>query len=143
MRYLTHSHEDTYRLGRKIAQTFQGGEVVCLTGELGAGKTVFTAGVISYFVPKTRVLSPTFIIVRHYDFYHGNIKHIYHTDLYRLADEDINIFREIKEFFHQPETIVIIEWAEKLGIFMPKIRMEMNFIVSGSSDRMITVTKHG
>lgn len=143
MQYLTHSHEETYKLGRTIARTLQGGEVVCLTGELGAGKTVFTAGVISYFAPKARVLSPTFIIVRHYNIQNHKVGHIYHADLYRIAGVDKGLYQEIEEFVNQPDSIVIIEWAEKLGRFLPPARREMKFAVQDDSARMITVTNHG
>src|SRR3989344_7709025 len=80
----TKSIDETVRLGREFAATLKGGEAVCLYGDLGAGKTVFVKGIIDYFIPGKRVLSPTFIIVRHYTSKSSAIKDIIHIDLYRI-----------------------------------------------------------
>ena len=86
MLIITNNTDDTSKIGKKIAAGLKGGEVFCLYGELGAGKSVFTRALINYFLPGIRVLSPTFIIVRQYETGKIKIKTIYHLDLYRLTN---------------------------------------------------------
>lgn len=117
---------ETKKIGRDLAAKFSGGEVVCLYGELGAGKTVFVQGMVEYFLPGKRVLSPTFIIVRQYTVNHKSIKKFLHTDLYRLAD--LNEIKEL-EFFESAnisDTVVAIEWAEKLQKLLPQKRIDIH-----------------
>src|SRR3990167_9714860 len=93
MKYTTGSPRETSDLGRALAARLCGGEVVCLYGDLGSGKTTFISGVINFFRPKTRVLSPTFIIVRHYRFDKAPVKNFLHADLYRLDNKSSKIGR--------------------------------------------------
>lgn len=137
--YLSKTSNDTKRIGFKLASELTGGEVVCLYGQLGAGKTVFVQGMVEYFLPGKRVLSPTFIIVRHYDLGSRLIKRFLHVDLYRLSD-----LKEIKnlEFFesiNKPCTVLAIEWAEKLQNLIPKKRIDIRMKVLSDQSRSITI----
>lgn len=138
MEYITKNHNQTMGLGRRLASTLEGGVVICLTGELGAGKTTFVSGLINYFKQDTRVLSPTFIIVRHYRIEHDKIKNIYHIDLYRM--DDIASIRDlgILELFNKPDTVVAIEWPEKMERLLPKVKIEIDFEVLDENQRKIT-----
>lgn len=138
MEYITKSHNQTVDLGKRSAATLKGGEVICLTGELGAGKTTFVNGLINYFKPNSRVLSPTFIIVRHYRIENDKIKNIYHIDLYRM--DDIASIRDlgILELFNKPDTVVAIEWPEKMERLLPKGKIEIDFEVLDENQRKIT-----
>ncbi|MBI3379757.1 tRNA (adenosine(37)-N6)-threonylcarbamoyltransferase complex ATPase subunit type 1 TsaE [Candidatus Gottesmanbacteria bacterium] len=124
--YITNSPDKTKKLAKEIVSQFSGGEVVCLYGDLGAGKTAFVQGMIDYFIPGKRVLSPTFIIVRHYRINHKLIDKFLHVDLYRL--QDIKEIRKL-EFFEsiqKSDSIVAIEWAEKLENLIPKPRIDIH-----------------
>ena len=138
MEYITNDARQTRKLGEKQASLLKGGEVLCLFGELGAGKTTFISGLINYFKPNTRVLSPTFIIVRHYSIKHKRIKYIYHIDLYRL--DDLSAIRDlgILELFNKPDNVIAIEWPEKMKQLLPKDRIKIEFKVLEKDRRKIT-----
>lgn len=143
MDYITNSPNETRRLASKIASELSGGEVLCLYGSLGAGKTTFVSGLINFFLPQKRVLSPTFIIVRHYSLTHALIKNIYHLDLYRISKEEELEAIGITEFIGKSDAIVAIEWAEKLQEFLPKKRIGFTFITINDDQRMIKLSKYG
>lgn len=117
MEIITKSAEETQRLGNKVGSDLKGGEIICLSGELGAGKTTFVQGIATGLGITSRVVSPTFIIMRDYPFVRdGQTMHFYHVDLYRLED---NIEEEVFnlgvfDLWGKPENIFVIEWAEKL-----------------------------
>lgn len=139
MQYMTKTSEETKQLGRKVGESLRGGEVLCFYGNLGAGKTTFLTGLIPYFTGKKRILSPTFIIVRHYSAAHAAIKNIYHIDLYRLEKSEELTHVGLNEFIHKPDTIVAIEWAERLGELLPKKRVDLRFEILENDERIITI----
>jgi len=107
-------------VGRKIASRLKGGEVLALVGDLGAGKTTFVQG-FAQELGIERIVSPTFIIMRTYDV-SGRIKTLYHIDLYRLEN---NIKEELDNLgitgiWGNPDTVVLIEWADKAKGFLPE-----------------------
>jgi len=137
--YITNSSGETKKIAYQFAEKLKGGEVVCLYGNLGAGKTVFVQGMMEYFLPGKRVLSPTFIIVRHYSIVHTSIKRFMHIDLYRLA-----VPREIQdlefwEFINNPDTIIAIEWAEKLQNLLPQKRIDVWIESLDTNKRMVKI----
>ncbi len=138
-KYITKNPEETKLLAKKLASTLRGGEVICLYGELGAGKTVFVKGVIDYFLPGKKVLSPTFIIVRHYYPQNSAIKNILHVDLYRLSETYEIQSLGLNEFMTKPDSIVLIEWAEKLAKLLPKQRIDIRFNILSEQQRLIKI----
>lgn len=126
-------------LGGRIASQLQGGEVLCLYGDLGAGKTTFIRGLIEFFIPGRRVLSPTFIIVRHYYINHPFIKNIYHVDLYRISVIEEITGLGLSESVNKPDAIVAIEWAEKLGSLLPEKRIDISFSIINENKRGIKI----
>ena len=139
MEYISNSCIETRKISEQFASRLKGGEVLCLYGDLGAGKTVFVQGMVNYFLPGKRVLSPTFTIVRHYSSLHDIIKTIYHIDLYRLEKSDEISPLGLSEFMHKPDTVVAIEWAEKLGNLLPKKRIDVRFEIRENNERIITI----
>ena len=95
----------TAELGRRIAALLKPGDLVALTGDLGAGKTAIARTIVRTLVgdPGLEVPSPTFALVQPYD-------GVVHADLYRIRDP-----REVDElgFFDRPETVVLVEWPER------------------------------
>ena len=140
---ISQSREETLKAGRELASSLKGGEVIALYGSLGAGKTVFVKGVIGFFLQGKRVLSPTFIIVRHYSLHQKTIKEIVHADIYRLNDlkqiEDVGL----SEFFNKPGIIVLIEWAEKMKGLLPEKRIDVHFRVLSDVKRKILFKTNG
>lgn len=132
---VTRSAEETFRLAEEMAAAFRGGEVVLLSGGLGAGKTVFTKGLAAGLGVEdtTRVCSPSYTLV---NIYEGRFR-IFHIDLFRLrGDQEI---RDLGWEDFLGEGVVVIEWAEKL-VFPPEgIRV---MIEQGNDDeRTITIRR--
>ncbi len=105
---------ETEKFARKFARTLQGGELILLRGDLGAGKTAFTQFVADELGVKDDVTSPTFTIMKEYE---GKRLNIVHFDLYR-----INNALEVQEFgfdeyvFNTPsDTVVLVEWPDNVG----------------------------
>jgi len=139
MDYISKSPRKTWAIGREIASKMVSGEVICLYGELGAGKTTFVHGFIDYFLPGKRIISPTFIIVRHYPIKHQQIKNIYHVDLYRISKENEILGLGLSQWINRSDSLVLIEWAEKMGNFLPKKRMDIKFEIKSENERIINI----
>ena len=119
--------------------------MLALTGDLGSGKTTFVQGLAEGLGLKSRIISPTFILVRKYKipFSHQPlaISHLYHIDLYRLEK---NIENEVKnlgieDFWKSPENVIVIEWAEKIRSMIPKKATWIKFENKGDDRRLITI----
>ena len=110
------SSEDTYNLGKKLAAGACPGQIYCLDGDLGVGKTVFTQGFAAGLGITEPVNSPTFTIVQEYE--DGRIP-LYHFDVYRISD--VSEMDEIgyEEYFYG-EGVCLIEWAEIIEDILPE-----------------------
>lgn len=112
---ITNSEQETKKIARDIASKIDKNAVIVLSGELGAGKTKFTEGFLSYFGLENEISSPTFTIVNEYK---NEKATIYHFDVYRL--EDVDEFYAIggEEYF--AKGICIIEWGEIIKEVLPR-----------------------
>ena len=133
------SEKDTFEFARKLAEQVKAGEIYCLSGDLGVGKTVFTKGFAAGIGITEPVSSPTFTIVQIYE--DGRMP-LYHFDVYRI--EDIEEMEEIGyEDCFFGEGVCLIEWAELIREILPAhcfhIRIEKDLSV-GYDYRRITVT---
>lgn len=137
MQYITKSANETKLLGRELAKKLRGGEVLCLDGDLGSGKTVFTSGIVDFFLQNKRVLSPTFTIVRHYTIHQSNISDIYHIDLYRIADNNAINHLGLAQIFGQQKVVTVVEWAQRLGQLIPKNRINISIKLLNENEREI------
>jgi tRNA threonylcarbamoyladenosine biosynthesis protein TsaE len=133
------SARKTQDIGRLIAGNLNKGDIVCLFGDLGSGKTVLTKGIgLGLGLDKDRVTSPTFVIIRQYE---ARIP-IYHFDLYRLAlPEDILSLGYEEYLFDQG--VSVIEWADKLGCFIPKEFLKIELRVVGREKRHLKISAKG
>jgi tRNA threonylcarbamoyladenosine biosynthesis protein TsaE len=121
----------TAHLGAAIAHALEAGEAVCLTGPLGAGKSVLARGLIRALAPLERdVPSPTFTLVQ---FYPGPNFPIAHFDLYRLASAEEAYEIGVGEALR--DGAAVIEWAEKLGHHLPPDRLDVELQVDGQVRR--------
>lgn len=120
--FTSHNSLETMKFASELASTLHVGDVVVLSGELGAGKTKFTEGFLKYFGLDNQISSPTFSIVNEYK--KDNI-HIYHFDVYRL--EDVDEFYAIggEEYFSSG--ICIIEWGEIIEEALPNNYIKITF----------------
>lgn len=119
MRYISNSPEETEQIAKKLAERLMPGDVVCLNGELGAGKTAFTKGLCSALGVTDYVSSPTYTIVNCYD---GRLK-VCHMDAYRL--EDSSEMYEIGFEDYLNEAVCIIEWSVRIEDILPEKRIEI------------------
>jgi len=109
------SAEDTFNIGKMIAEQCEAGEVFCLYGDLGTGKTVFSQGFGAGLGIKEPISSPTFTILKEYD--EGRIP-FYHFDVYRIGSDD-----EMDEIGYYDKVdgdgVCLIEWAELIRDILP------------------------
>lgn len=110
-----HSVEETWALAKEFAKELKAGDVICLEGELGAGKTTFTQGLAAALGVGGRVTSPTFCIVQE----HRSEKiFLVHMDLYRLHGED-DVLAIGWEDYLSDGAILVVEWPERAGKLIP------------------------
>ena len=138
----SNSEQDTINIAKNFASNLKGGEVVCLNGNLGAGKTTFMKGVAEYFgINKDEIISPTFIIANKLNTNNSSsiINNIIHIDAYRIEDADNMLETGILEYFGDINSIVFIEWSENIKKFLPENNININFEILGEGLRNINI----
>ena len=131
--WISRSPEETRRLGISFGKALKPGQVACLSGQLGSGKTTFVQGVARGAGFKGRVLSPTFGIVREY---RTKKLTIYHLDLFRLEPRDIaNI--GLEEYLQDPRGACLIEWPGAGKARWPEDHFELKFSHAGDGVRRL------
>ncbi len=116
---ITHSEQETLALAKEFARGLMPGDVVCLSGDLGAGKTVFTKGICRQLGVEEMVNSPTFTIVNEYSGANGSV--IYHFDFYRLEEEEELLEIGFDDYLNSG-AVCLMEWPEKISSFLPARR---------------------
>ncbi len=133
MQYISNSYEDTINIAKQFAKTLSAGDVVLLNGDLGAGKTVFTKGIVEYFSNNKEVaVSPTFTIVNEYNCEPP----VYHFDFYRIKSEDELIAIGIEEYLYG-SGICVIEWPERAPQLLADISVKTVSIEKDNQKRII------
>ena len=110
MEFLTHSPDETQRVGAALAKTLRGGEVIAFLGDLGAGKTAFTRGLAEGLGVTDAVTSPTYTIVNEY--LTGRLP-LFHFDMYRLSSAE-ELFDIGWEDYLARGAVCVVEWSEKV-----------------------------
>ena len=131
MEFISHSPAETEEFAFNLAKRIDAPRVICLTGDLGAGKTAFTRGFSRYFGIEKGVSSPTFIIMHRY----VGSEVINHYDLYRIGDYD-----ELLDigFEEQIESgISLIEWPDNFMEFLPEDKIMIKITRLGDNERLI------
>ncbi|MBM3246215.1 MAG: tRNA (adenosine(37)-N6)-threonylcarbamoyltransferase complex ATPase subunit type 1 TsaE [Candidatus Omnitrophica bacterium] len=140
MEIISHSVNDTLKIGRRIAKKLQKGDIICLFGEFGSGKTVFTKGIASGLgIKKAAVISPSFVLIRQYP---GRKLTLHHLDLYRLKTPKDILTLGYQEYLYD-EAATVIEWADKLGGFLPDEYLGITLKIKGQRERRIKIIPHG
>ncbi len=131
----THSDNETIAVAQNIESEKFPNMVICLNGELGSGKTVFTKG-FAHAMGIEEVTSPTFTIIKEYN---GELP-LYHMDVYRLEDanEDIGI----EEYFEKGG-VTIIEWSDIIKDILPKERLDIKIKIVDENTRVLVLTPYG
>ncbi|MCX8117232.1 MAG: tRNA (adenosine(37)-N6)-threonylcarbamoyltransferase complex ATPase subunit type 1 TsaE [Desulfobacterota bacterium] len=130
---------ETLRLGRQIGRLLRPGDVVALSGELGAGKTLMIKGLAEGAGVKKSVYvsSPSFTLIHEYS---GPIP-FYHMDFFRLGEEDLLALGV--EDYMEGQGITAIEWAERACFLLPKERLEIHIQYAGPKTRLIEIIPQG
>ena len=131
----THSDEETIEVAQNIEAEKFPNMVICLNGDLGSGKTVFTKGFASAMAIE-EITSPTFNIIKEYN---GELP-LYHMDVYRTNGKVDDL--GLDEYFNKGG-VTIIEWAEMIEDYLPEERLDITFKITGENNRVIVITPHG
>ncbi len=115
MKIATHSGEETKAVAANLAKELHGGEFISLIGDLGAGKTTFTQGLVAALGSTARVKSPTFTVMNEYPVAsHPSIRRVVHCDLYRFTQTSEIGALELDEY-RRPDTVILAEWPNILA----------------------------
>ena len=135
---VTRATDETRKSAAALAELLEPGDVVSLTGELGAGKTAFVQGAAKALGVVGPVVSPTFVLVREY---RGDIP-IYHVDVYRL-----NRLQEVHDLgfedFLDPGGVVFVEWGDAIEALLPDSHLRIELTTEGEEARRLRISARG
>jgi tRNA threonylcarbamoyladenosine biosynthesis protein TsaE len=133
---LSHSAEETFKMGEDFGKQLAPNSVICFFGELAAGKTTFIKGVASgaAHLNPSDIQSPTFTYLNIYE----GTKTIFHFDLYRLRDVDEFLSMGFDEYF-DADGICCIEWSERIASCLPSKCIQVSLSHQGEDSRRITI----
>lgn len=132
---VTNCEQETIDFGRKLADHLKEKDIVCIYGDLGAGKTCLIKGIVAGFTKDNEyVRSPTFTLINKYS---GEIP-IYHLDFYRIDNKKEIEYLGIEEFCGE-EGITLIEWPEKIIEYLPRKRWEVKITILAENKRSLNV----
>ncbi len=141
MKIITKSEKETFDLGASLAKKAKGGEVYTLSGDLGAGKTVFTRGFCYGLGIKNGVSSPTFVLMKIYKVKkHKTIKEVCHIDAYRLKTRKDLEAIGAQDYFGRSDTVCFIEWPEVVDDFYKKT-IQIKILAKSEEERSIEIKK--
>ncbi|MEX2030900.1 MAG: tRNA (adenosine(37)-N6)-threonylcarbamoyltransferase complex ATPase subunit type 1 TsaE [Anaerolineales bacterium] len=120
LEFHSHSAEQTERLGVRLGELLQPGDLICLAGDLGAGKTVFARGIARGWGSLDSVTSPTFVLINEYR--RGDDSRLSHVDAFRIGGAREALDLGLRELLDEPGPVVV-EWPERLAEAMPKDRL--------------------
>ena len=125
----THSAKETKDFAKQMINQLNGPTVLGLVGDLGAGKTEFAKGVAEALKVKNRITSPTFVLLKIYkvDKNKKGLKNLIHIDCYRLSHPEELLAIGWAEFLKKNDSLIIVEWADKIKNIMPADTIWLNF----------------
>jgi len=135
MEFLSKSEQDTIKFASKLCESFKGGEVLLLNGDLGAGKTVFAKGLAMGLGNQSVITSPTFTIM---NMYKGRLN-FYHFDMYRIEDESELVELGFGEYIGAKDSICAIEWSSRVPSLLPKDCITVEITKVDDETRLIKV----
>ena len=123
LEFLSRSPDQTRRVGMRLGAQLKAGDILCLEGDLGAGKTTFARGLIQALGYQGRVKSPTYGLLEQYE---TNTANILHMDLYRIAEPGELEFLGLADLLNN-QSILLIEWPDKGGNWIPEADFVFKF----------------
>lgn len=139
LKYNTECAEETSKIGEQLGRLLVKGSIVCLSGDLGAGKTAFTKGIAAGLGVTDYVTSPTYTIINEYE---GRLP-VYHFDVYRLNDVEEMHELGYEEYFFG-DGVVVVEWADIVKEVIPRERLWITILnTRGDDTREIIIEPTG
>jgi len=132
----THSEEESSAIAAQLASSIKAPAVICLEGDLGAGKSVFARGFLRSLGVTGPIASPTFSLVQ---LYQAGDTQLAHMDLYRLEDDEEAYAAGIEELIHDSNTICLIEWPQRLSWMLPDEVIKVNISHQGEDQRLLEI----
>ena len=132
MKYISNSAEDTIEIAKSFAKNLKKGSIVLLSGEMGAGKTVFVKGMAAGLGISALVTSPTYAYMNDYD---GKL---YHYDCYRLQSGEDAESLGLTDYFYAGG-ICVIEWSENISDVIPEKTINVSIVKTGEEQRSIEI----
>lgn len=138
---ISHSAEQTMRLGSRLGALLQAGDVVCLSGDMGAGKTVFTAGIGQGWGARNPITSPTYNLIHQHERARDDLK-LYHLDCYRLRDANDAETIGLDDIL-EGAGVIVFEWPERIADALPKSRLWVELRVTDLTRRNLIFSGQG
>jgi len=138
MNFITNTVEETIELGKKIGRNLKPGDIICIDGDLGSGKTHLTKGIALGLDIDEYITSPTFNIVNEYE---GRIK-LYHFDVYRVNDPDEIAAIGFDEYIFS-DAVSVIEWSDYIKELIPDEHIQINISNDSETRRSINIQFFG
>ena len=135
----SNSAEQSRRIGIQLGSQLRQGDVICLHGELGAGKTTFSQGLVAGWGSSDQVTSPTYVLINIYSRADGS--KLNHMDAYRLENLSEAEDLDLPSYLEQGPTI--IEWADRIEALLPKERLWVNLYYVAEERRRIEISPQG
>lgn len=139
----TVSAQQTQKIAQDLGRTLRAGDIVAISGSLGAGKTIFVQGLAKSLGIKKRITSPTFIYMRSYPVtVNGQSLTFYHLDLFR--GKNLSDFQALglDEILFSKDAIIVIEWADRIKDALPKRRIDVVIKVVNEETRRIFIKRN-
>ncbi|MBT7553082.1 tRNA (adenosine(37)-N6)-threonylcarbamoyltransferase complex ATPase subunit type 1 TsaE [bacterium] len=138
--FITNNIKETNKVANDLATNLESGQLITLSGNLGAGKTVFVKALAAGLGISETITSPTFVLMKSYKVEYKKIKQLIHVDCYRLDGiEDVSDIG-LQDFLNDPQTLVVIEWADKLDNLPKKNRIDVKIESLGQDKRKVVIT---
>jgi tRNA threonylcarbamoyladenosine biosynthesis protein TsaE len=135
---ISNSVDETKKMAKKLASLFEAGDIISLTGDLGAGKTSFVQGLAQALDITLQIISPTFTLIREYP----GKPPLYHFDVYRLKNIQELVELGYEEYFFG-EGVCVIEWGDKIRELLPAEHLEIEFRRESENRRKLFVRAYG
>jgi tRNA threonylcarbamoyladenosine biosynthesis protein TsaE len=133
--FISNSPDETESFGRQLAKDLKAGDILALTGDLGAGKTQFVKGLAAGLEVATTATSPTFTLIHEYS---GGRLPIYHFDFFRIEDRSSAERLGLDEYFFG-DGVSVVEWADRFSELIPQNARWISFETKSETQRAITV----
>lgn len=136
---ISYSPDETLAIGKQFAQTLREGDVVCLKGDLGAGKTHFVKGLAEAFgADRAEVTSPTFTLIQEY----STQPPLYHFDCYRINSTREALEIGVEEYFYG-EGVSVVEWPDRIAALIPPEAIWISILTLNEKTRKFVINKKG